>query len=156
MLSWKTQTNLVNAESYFDEHLRVGEYYNQDDQNLGRWQGFGAERLGLRNAVQRDDFLQLCQNLNPVTGERLTQRHKTTRVDSGHEVANRRIFYDFTFSPPRSATIHHALWTRICTLTAFSSMPRMMTRKAVGRRWTTLKCSRPRNSWRMCITMNSP
>jgi conjugative relaxase-like TrwC/TraI family protein len=105
MLSWKTQTNLVNAETYFDEHLRVGEYYNQDDQTLGRWQGFGAERLGLRNAVQRDDFLQLCQNLNPVTGERLTQRHKTTRLDSGHEVANRRIFYDFTFSPPKSVSL---------------------------------------------------
>src|SRR5580693_6195422 len=105
MLSWKTQTNLVNAETYFDEHLRVGEYYNQDDQTLGRWQGFGAGRLGLRNAVQRDDFLQLCQNLNPVTGERLTQRHKTTRLDSGHEVANRRIFYDFTFSPPKSVSL---------------------------------------------------
>ena len=105
MLSWKTQTNLVNAETYFDEHLCVGEYYNQDDQTLGRWQGFGAERLGLRNAVQRDDFLQLCQNLNPVTGKRLTQRHKTTRVDSGHEVANRRIFYDFTFSPPKSVSL---------------------------------------------------
>ena len=105
MLSWKTQTNLVNAETYFDEHLRVGEYYSQDHQMLGRWQGFGAERLGLRNAVQRDDFLQLCQNLNPVTGERLTQRDKTTRVDSGHEVANRRIFYDFTFSPPKSVSL---------------------------------------------------
>ena len=76
-----------------------------DDQTIGRWRGFGAERLGLRNAVQRDDFLQLCQNLNPVTGERLTQRHKTTRLDSGHEVANRRIFYDFTFSPPKSVSL---------------------------------------------------
>lgn len=105
VLSWKTQTNLVNAETYFDEHLRVGDYYSQNDQTLGQWRGLGAQKLGLRDTIQRDDFLQLCQNLNPATGERLTQRHKTTRNDSGHEVANRRIFYDFTFSPPKSVSL---------------------------------------------------
>jgi conjugative relaxase-like TrwC/TraI family protein len=105
VLAWKTQTNLVNAETYFDEHLRVGDYYSQNDQTLGQWQGLAAKRLGLQNTVKRDDFLQLCRNLNPATGERLTQRHKTTRVDSGHEVANRRIFYDFTFSPPKSVSL---------------------------------------------------
>jgi hypothetical protein len=105
VLSCKTQTNLVNAETYFDEHLRVGDYYGQDGQTLGQWHGLGAEKIGLRNTIQRDEFLQLCQNLNPTTGERLTQRHKTTRLESGHEVANRRIFYDFTFSPPKSVSL---------------------------------------------------
>ena len=86
VLSCKTQTNLVNAETYFDQHLRVGDYYGQDGQTLGQWHGLGAEKIGLRNTIQRDDFLQLCQNLNPATGERLTQRHKTTRLESGHEL----------------------------------------------------------------------
>jgi conjugative relaxase-like TrwC/TraI family protein len=105
VFSCKTQTNLVNAETYFDEHLRVGDYYGQDGQTLGQWHGLGAEKIGLRNTIQRDDFLKLCRNLNPATGERLTQRHKTTRLESGHEVANRRIFYDFTFSPPKSVSL---------------------------------------------------
>jgi len=105
VLTSKTQTNLVNAESYFDEHLQVGDYYRQDDQTLGQWQGAGAERLGLTGVVGRDDFLKLCQNRNPTTGERLTQRHKTTRTEDGQELANRRIFFDFTFSPPKSVSV---------------------------------------------------
>ena len=43
------------------------------------------------------------------TGERLTQRKMTTRKvespDGDKEVANRRVFYDFTFSPPKSVSI---------------------------------------------------
>lgn len=98
VLSHKTQTNLANAETYFDEHLRVGDYYSQDDQVMGQWQGRGAEQLGLCGTVKRDDFLRLCQNLNPQTGERLTQRHKTTRAEGGREVANDG---SFSTSPSR-------------------------------------------------------
>ena len=105
VLSCKTQTNLVNAESYFDEHLRVGDYYGQDGHALGHWHGLGAEKLGLRHVIEREDFLRLCQNRHPATGERLTLRQKTTRVEAGHAVANRRIFFDFTFSPPKSVSI---------------------------------------------------
>jgi hypothetical protein len=96
MLTCKTQTNLVNAETYFDEHLRVGDsigqYYAQDGQTLGKWHGLGAEKLGLSNTIGRENFLQLCRNVNPENGERLTQRQKSARFENGHEVANRRIF----------------------------------------------------------------
>ena len=37
--------------------------------------------LGLAGAVTRDAFVALCDNQHPETGERLTQRHKTTRHD---------------------------------------------------------------------------
>ena len=58
----------------------------------------------------RDQFLRLCDNLDPRTGNLLTQRLKTTRTEMGddgqcHSVANRRVFYDFTFSPPKSVSI---------------------------------------------------
>lgn len=44
------------------------------------------------------------------TGESLTVRQKTTRREEGadgsaREVANRRVFYDFTLSPPKSVSI---------------------------------------------------
>ena len=57
-----------------------------------------------------DEFVRLCDNLHPQTGERLTLRQKTTRIEKGtdgkeHETANRRVFYDFTFSPPKSVSI---------------------------------------------------
>jgi hypothetical protein len=35
----------------------------------------------------------------------LTQRLNTTRIKDGRPAANRRIFYDFTFSPPKSVSL---------------------------------------------------
>lgn len=107
MLSLKIQTNLSNAEKYFKEHLQLGDYYNQEQAVMGQWIGVGAEKLGLTGRVKEDDFLKLCHNQNPQTDELLTQRKKTTRWDSDKmaTVANRRIFYDFTFSPPKSVSI---------------------------------------------------
>jgi conjugative relaxase-like TrwC/TraI family protein len=110
VLSPKTQYNLKNAKEYFEQHLSVGDYYSEGEQVAGQWIGKGAEMLGLLGRVERDEFLRLCENLHPETGELLTQRHKTTRraldekgVD--REAANRRVFYDFTISPPKDVSI---------------------------------------------------
>ena len=110
MLSPKTKYSLINAKQYFEEHLCAGDYYSESERVLGQWFGKGAELLGQSGRVGRDEFLHLCDNLHPQTGERLTQRLKTTRtvVDEtgrAYEVANRRIFFDFTFSPPKSVSI---------------------------------------------------
>jgi conjugative relaxase-like TrwC/TraI family protein len=107
VLSIKTQSNLANAEKYFEEHLQLGDYYSQDKHVRGEWIGDGAQRLGLPNQVSQEDFLKLCHNQNPATGELLTQRMKTTRWDAAKssEIANRRVFYDFTFSPPKSVSV---------------------------------------------------
>ncbi len=107
MLSTKIQANLNNAEKYFKEHLQLGDYYSQENAVAGEWIGVGADKLGLTGRVKEADFLKLCHNENPQTGELLTQRMKTTRWDADKlaTVANRRIFYDFTFSPPKSVSI---------------------------------------------------
>jgi hypothetical protein len=94
----QTQYNLKNAKEYFEEHLCVGDYYNEGEQGTGEWFGLGGERLGLSGKVRADEFIRLCENQNPATGETLTQRLNTTRVEDGKKAANRRIFYDFTFS----------------------------------------------------------
>ena len=110
MLSPKTQTNLKNAKSYFEEHLAIGDYYGDAERIVGEWIGRGAEMLGLAGAVAKDDFVRLCENAHPRTRERLTQRLKYTRKVFGpgedeREQANRRVFFDFTFSPPKSVSI---------------------------------------------------
>jgi conjugative relaxase-like TrwC/TraI family protein len=99
MLSPKTQTNLHNAESYFDEHLAIGDYYSETGQRAGTWLGKGAQMLGLSGIVQKSDFIALCKNLNPNTGDTLTQRTKHV------EDNRRRVFFDFTFSPPKSVSL---------------------------------------------------
>jgi conjugative relaxase-like TrwC/TraI family protein len=110
MLATKAQYRLGDAKKYFSEHLSVGDYYAEDQRVLGQWYGEGAEKLGLSGVTCQDDFVRLCENLHPQTGEKLTLRQNTTRVDIGpdgqpRKNANRRVFYDFTFSPAKSVSI---------------------------------------------------
>jgi conjugative relaxase-like TrwC/TraI family protein len=105
MVTAKTQYSLKNAQEYFEEHLCVGDYYDEGQRVAGEWVGLGAERLGLSGKVGANDFLRLCENQHPATGEKLTQRLNTTRMNGDENAANRRIFYDFTFSPPKSVSL---------------------------------------------------
>jgi conjugative relaxase-like TrwC/TraI family protein len=89
--------NLADAESYFDEHLAQNDYYAAGEIRPGEWIGAGAERLGLNNAVTREQFHALCENRNPETGERLTQRQQKENT--------RRVFFDFTCAPPKSVSV---------------------------------------------------
>src|ERR1043166_9374993 len=96
VLTAKAQYNLNNAEKYFKEHLSSGDYYAEGNHVPGEWFGMGANQLKLRGRVRMDDFVKLCRNINPNSDERLTQRQKNK---------NRRVFYDFTLSPPKSVSI---------------------------------------------------
>jgi hypothetical protein len=92
MVTAKKQHNLKNAQEYFEEHLCVGDYYNQGQRVAGEWIGLGAEQLGLAGKFRAEDFLRLCENQHPATGEKLTPELKTTRIQNGGKVADRRIF----------------------------------------------------------------
>src|ERR1035437_10201979 len=106
MFTAKPQLNLRNARDYFLEHLSVGDYYSANQQMSGEWFGHGADQLGLKDGVKEADFLRLCEGLHPITGEKMTQRMNSSRINQdGHEVANRRVFYDFTLSPPKSVSV---------------------------------------------------
>jgi conjugative relaxase-like TrwC/TraI family protein len=60
----------------------------------------------LTSKVGAEAFLRLCENRHPVSDDTLTQRRNTTRTNhAGGNAANRRIFYDFTFSPPKSVSV---------------------------------------------------
>ena len=110
MLAIKQQCSLKDAQQYFKEHLSIGDYYTEGQQVLGHWFGQGAEDLGLGGVTHLDEFVRLCENLHPHTGEKLTMRQNITRTEIGrdgqeHENSNRRVFYDFTFSPTKSVSI---------------------------------------------------
>jgi conjugative relaxase-like TrwC/TraI family protein len=105
MLSPKPQLNLKSAKDYFREHLSIGDYYAEGQAVTGQWFGEAAEKLGLKGHVGEKEFLALCEGLNPATGQKLTLRKNSKRWESGKTVANRRVFYDFTISPPKSVSV---------------------------------------------------
>jgi conjugative relaxase-like TrwC/TraI family protein len=97
MFTAKPQKNRSAATQYFDEHLSHNDYYTQGETQAGYWIGKGAEHLGLREgeSVGRTEFLRLCDNQDPETGKKLTQL----------QLSERRIFFDFTCSAPKSVSI---------------------------------------------------
>jgi conjugative relaxase-like TrwC/TraI family protein len=99
MFSGIPQKNIAVAKEYFDEHLSHNDYYTQGEVKVGQWIGEATWRLGLQEGqnVSREQFMALCDNLNPETGKLLTQRLKAN--------GERRVFFDFTCSAPKSVSI---------------------------------------------------
>ncbi len=91
--------NQVAAKAYFDEHLSHNDYYTEGEIQPGYWVGQGAEHLGLKEGqvVDQSAFMSLCDGLHPATGEKLTLRHNAP--------GNRRVFFDFTCSAPKSVSV---------------------------------------------------
>jgi len=105
MIRPQVQFNLAVAKSYFREHLSTGDYYSEGQTIHGEWFGQGAAKLALIGQVSERAFLALCDGKHPKTDCRLTQRMKTIRRQNGLEALNRRVFYDFTISPPKSVSV---------------------------------------------------
>jgi len=96
---FQSQT-VQQAKTYFNEALSKADYYIDDQELNGRFNGKLAARLGLDNdIVDRTTFHQLCDNIDPRTGGNLTPR----------TVDNRRVGYDISFHCPKSVSILHAL-----------------------------------------------
>src|ERR1039458_5030237 len=97
MITGRPQKNLNSAKNYFRKHLTCGDYHSENKTVQGQWLGKGAERLGLnlQAPVGEKEFLRLCDNLHPVTGRRLTVRHRRKE---------RRGFYDLVASAPKSVS----------------------------------------------------
>ena len=114
-------------EGYYAAALSEGasEYYASQ---RGVWYGKGAERIQLPSEVTKEDLIAVCNNEVPKTRERLTARtndirhepviHKETGQpvidpETGEvkmrAVSNRRIAVDFTYSVPKSVSMHLAL-----------------------------------------------
>jgi conjugative relaxase-like TrwC/TraI family protein len=85
MLRFHTGTSAYGVKKYFEG----SDYYA--DESVGKWFGKLAGRLGLSGPVEKPDFDQLCDNINPATGKPLTPRTNT----------NRRIGEDIIFSLPK-------------------------------------------------------
>ena len=80
MLNIEDNRSAEGVEHYFDRELAVSDYFMKEP---GIWAGRGAERLGLRDPVQRTQFVALLRNEDPTAGKRPTARMNTSRQENG-------------------------------------------------------------------------
>jgi conjugative relaxase-like TrwC/TraI family protein len=97
---------MSDGRGYSSRHLENRDYYAENERVVGRWQGRGAELLNIRGEVRTGDFEDLCQGVDPGTGEFLRQRQSADRIASDGTTQSRgRHLYDFTISAPKSVSI---------------------------------------------------
>ncbi|MES2387857.1 MAG: MobF family relaxase, partial [Bacteroidota bacterium] len=99
------------AKSYFSNELSKGDYYLENEKCIGTWGGKGAELLNLSGGIAGKDFYRLCDNMHPTEDKSLTAK----------TVDNRRVFYDCTFSCPKSVSILYGITQDEKILEAFNS-----------------------------------
>jgi conjugative relaxase-like TrwC/TraI family protein len=88
-----------HAKAYFNDALAKSDYYMDDQELQGRFQGLVAGRIGLDERTTKEAFFDLCENINPKTGGSLTQR----------TIEQRTVGYDINFHCPKSVSLIHAL-----------------------------------------------
>ena len=97
---------MTGGAGYAQRHLEHSDYYDEHRRVQGEWNGHGAELLGLRGNVTREQFEAIREGCHPETGEFLRPRHGADRTNSdGSGQSKARSLYDFTFSAPKSVSI---------------------------------------------------
>ena len=89
----------TQAKNYFSDALSKSDYYLDNQELQGRYNGKLAERLKLEEFASKETFYKLCDNIDPQTGKSLTPRSKEERT----------VGYDINFHCPKSISILHAL-----------------------------------------------
>ncbi|GAB1856129.1 hypothetical protein MHTCC0001_09640 [Flavobacteriaceae bacterium MHTCC 0001] len=96
---FQSQT-ISQAKNYFRDALSKADYYIEDQEMNGIFNGKIAKRLGIEGkTVDKDIYDKLCDNINPKDGSSLTPR----------TVENRRVGYDISFHAPKSVSVLYAL-----------------------------------------------
>jgi conjugative relaxase-like TrwC/TraI family protein len=97
---------MTGGAGYAQRHLEHSDYYDEHRRVQGEWLGRGAELLGLRGNVTREEFEAVREGLHPETGEFLRPRHSADRANAdGGDQSKARSLYDLTFSAPKSISI---------------------------------------------------
>lgn len=99
MIRMVQSISAAHAKEYFSESLSRSDYYMEEQELNGKIQGKLATRLGISGPSTKEAFFDLCENVNPATGEPLTARNRTERT----------VGYDINFHCPKSVSILHAL-----------------------------------------------
>jgi conjugative relaxase-like TrwC/TraI family protein len=90
-----SKATAAQVKNYFIHAPSQEAYYCEGQDFNGIYGGKGAARLGLSGSLQEGTFSRLCDNLHPLTGEKLTLRMKEER----------RVGYDVNFHVPKSVSL---------------------------------------------------
>ena len=105
------------GQGYSVNHLSANDYYEKGQTIIGEWIGLACEAFGVSQGatVTSDAFEALRVNMHVQSGEPLTRRTNSIRTKrilnekagqwEEKEVANRRNFFDFTVSAPKSFSV---------------------------------------------------
>lgn len=91
--------SVQQAKSYFSEALLKADYFLNDQELKGTFNGKLSHRLGLDAQVDKKQFHALCENRHPKHSEPITPRTKDERT----------VGYDISFHCPKSVSLTHAL-----------------------------------------------
>ncbi|MBL9137136.1 MAG: relaxase domain-containing protein [Verrucomicrobiales bacterium] len=97
MLTAVAHMDVAGAKRYFSLHLTQNDYYSEGEHRPGQWLGLAGSKLGLQGKVGPAQFANLCDNRHPTSEGKLTQRQNVS--------GERRVYYDFTCSAPKSVSI---------------------------------------------------
>jgi conjugative relaxase-like TrwC/TraI family protein len=101
---------MTDGTGYSARYLEQRDYYAEGERVTGRWEGRGAELLGLSGDVRTEQFEALRQGYDPNGGEFLRQRQSADRIgNDGATQSKGRNLYDFTISAPKSISIMASL-----------------------------------------------
>src|SRR4051812_17424399 len=95
MIRHHVQKSAADAKRYYAQ----ADYYASQADLRSVFGGKAAERLGIAGAADKDQFDRLCDNLHPVTGQKLTARKNDERI----------VLIDLTFDGPKGAAVLEAL-----------------------------------------------
>ncbi|MDO6430905.1 MobF family relaxase [Flavitalea sp. BT771] len=99
MLRMIQSQSAEQAKDYHNNALAPSDYYLDEQELKGAFRGRIAKRLGIEGDAEKFAFDALCDNINPVTLEKLTARN----------VKDRTVGYDINFHCPKSVSVLHVL-----------------------------------------------
>ena len=97
------------AEAYFEKELtnERENYYSEKGTNVGQWTGKGAEALGLKGDIKKEDFSRISRGIDPTTGERFRRMTfgRTREINGEIKQVKEIAGWDMVISAPKSVSI---------------------------------------------------
>ncbi|ACU63738.1 MobF family relaxase [Chitinophaga pinensis] len=109
MLRMTQSRSAEQAKDYHNDALLKSDYYLNDQELRGSFNGRLAKRIGINGPTDKFIFDALCENINPITLKPLTSRKSKVRT----------VGYDLTFCCPKSVSLLHAFAKNDSILTVF-------------------------------------